>query len=85
LGIHLRNNLPYRPAIHCIGAALGFLTGDQVSIPPWADRLYLGWVFRLFAQPRIFIPRLTRSAVLPWLIARNGTELPALKTGTPVE
>ncbi len=58
LGYYLRENLAYRPAIHCIGAALGFLTGDQVAIPSWADRLYLGWVFRLVAQPRIFIPRL---------------------------
>ena len=79
LGIYLRENLPYRPAIHCIGAALGFLTGDQVSIPAWADRFYLGWLFRLFAQPRIFIPRLTRSAILPWLMVRYGSELPALR------
>jgi N-acetylglucosaminyldiphosphoundecaprenol N-acetyl-beta-D-mannosaminyltransferase len=38
LGFYLRQNLDYRPAIHCIGAALGFLTGDQVTIPAWADR-----------------------------------------------
>jgi UDP-N-acetyl-D-mannosaminuronic acid transferase (WecB/TagA/CpsF family) len=79
LGVYLRDNLSYRPAVHCIGAALGFLTGDQVAIPSWADRFYLGWVFRLFAQPRIFIPRLARAAILPWLIARYRTELPALK------
>jgi exopolysaccharide biosynthesis WecB/TagA/CpsF family protein len=79
LGVYLRDNLPYRPAIHCIGAALGFLTGDQVAIPSWADRLYLGWMFRLFAQPRIFIPRLARAAVLPLLIARYGSELPPLR------
>jgi UDP-N-acetyl-D-mannosaminuronic acid transferase (WecB/TagA/CpsF family) len=79
LGIYLRDNLPYRPAIHCIGAALGFLTGDQVGIPPWADRFYLGWLLRLFAQPRIFIPRLTRAAILPWLILRYRSELPPLR------
>lgn len=33
LALGLRNALSYRPAIHCIGAALGFLTGDQVAIP----------------------------------------------------
>ena len=78
LGMFLRNNLSYRPAIHCIGAALGFLTGDQVTIPSWADRLYLGWVFRLFAQPRIFVPRLYRSLELPWLILKYGEHLPPM-------
>ena len=29
LGYYLRENLSYRPAIHCTGAALGFITGDQ--------------------------------------------------------
>lgn len=43
-------------AIHCIGAALGFLTGDQVHIPNWADKVYLGWLLRSLAQPRVFIP-----------------------------
>jgi exopolysaccharide biosynthesis WecB/TagA/CpsF family protein len=79
LGLFLRQNLSYRPAIHCIGAALGFLTGDQVAIPDWADRFYLGWLFRLFAQPRIFIPRLTRALELPWLIFRYAEELPPLR------
>ena len=55
LGHYLRENLSYRPAIHCIGAALGFITGDQSSIPDWADRFYLGWFFRLLTQPRTFI------------------------------
>jgi UDP-N-acetyl-D-mannosaminuronic acid transferase (WecB/TagA/CpsF family) len=79
LGVYLRDRLEYRPAFHCIGAALGFLTGDQVAIPDWADRLYLGWLLRLFAQPRIFIPRLARAAAVPWMIARYGGELPPLR------
>jgi UDP-N-acetyl-D-mannosaminuronic acid transferase (WecB/TagA/CpsF family) len=79
LGLFLRETLSYRPAIHCIGAALGFLTGDQVAIPDWADRFYLGWLFRLFAQPGVFIPRLTRALELPWLLLRYGRELPPLR------
>src|SRR5207247_9952432 len=35
LGLYLRENLAYRPTIHCVGAALGFLTGDQKPIPDW--------------------------------------------------
>lgn len=79
LGYFLRENLSYRPAIHCIGAALGFLTGDQVAIPNWADKSYLGWLFRLISQPRVFIPRLTRALALPWLMLRHGSELPPLR------
>lgn len=83
LGYFLSRNLSARPAsarpaIHCIGAALGFLTGEQVAIPAWADRLYLGWFLRLIAQPRVFVPRLARAFELPWLIFRYESELPSL-------
>jgi len=78
LGLFLREHVGYRPAIHCIGAALGFLTGDQVAIPDWADRFYLGWLLRLFAQPRVFVPRLWSALELPWLIARHGDQLPPI-------
>ena len=79
LGYYLRENLSYRPAIHCIGAALGFITGDQSSIPDWADRFYLGWLWRLVAQPRIFIPRLALALELPWLIWKYGEKLPPMR------
>ena len=78
LGTFLRNKLSYRPAIHCIGAALGFVTGDQIAIPDWADRFYVGWLFRLLAQPRLFIPRLSRALELPWLIWKYGENLPPM-------
>jgi exopolysaccharide biosynthesis WecB/TagA/CpsF family protein len=84
LGYYLRENLSYRPAIHCTGAALGFITGDQAAIPDWADRLYLGWFFRLLAQPRTFIPRLSRALELPWLIWKYGEKLPVAR-GRPSE
>jgi N-acetylglucosaminyldiphosphoundecaprenol N-acetyl-beta-D-mannosaminyltransferase len=79
LGFYLRENLSYRPAIHCTGAALGFITGDQRAIPDWADRLYLGWLWRLVAQPSIFIPRLSRALELPWLIWKYGEKLPPMR------
>jgi len=79
LGYYLRENLSYRPAIHCTGAALGFITGDQPAIPDWADRLYLGWLWRLVADPYRFIPRLMRGLELPWLIAKYGQNLPPLR------
>jgi N-acetylglucosaminyldiphosphoundecaprenol N-acetyl-beta-D-mannosaminyltransferase len=79
LGYYLRENLSYRPAIHCTGAALGFITGDQITIPDWADRFYLGWFFRLLAQPRTFVPRLSRALELPWLIWKYGEKLPPMR------
>ena len=79
LGYYFRENLSYRPAIHCIGAALGFITGEQTAIPNWADRLYVGWLWRLVAQPRIFIPRLSRAVELPWLIWKYGEKLPPMR------
>jgi N-acetylglucosaminyldiphosphoundecaprenol N-acetyl-beta-D-mannosaminyltransferase len=79
LGQYLKENLDYRPAIHCIGAALGFLTGDQIPIPNWADRFYVGWFLRLLSQPRIFIPRLWSARELPGLIITFGRNLPPLR------
>jgi N-acetylglucosaminyldiphosphoundecaprenol N-acetyl-beta-D-mannosaminyltransferase len=76
LGYYLRENLSYRPAIHCIGAALGFVTGEQIPIPDLADRLCLGWLLRLMTQPQRFIPRLIRGLELPWLIWKYGENLP---------
>ncbi|MGC1420860.1 MAG: WecB/TagA/CpsF family glycosyltransferase [Terracidiphilus sp.] len=68
LGLYLKRNLDYLPAIHCIGAAIAFLSGDQVRIPDWADRLYLGWLFRCLSSPRRFVPRyLSASQLIPLL------------------
>jgi exopolysaccharide biosynthesis WecB/TagA/CpsF family protein len=78
LGHYLCENLSYQPAIHCTGAALGFITGDQIAIPDWADRFFLGWLFRLFIQPHRFIPRLIRGFELPWLIWKYGEKMPPM-------
>jgi N-acetylglucosaminyldiphosphoundecaprenol N-acetyl-beta-D-mannosaminyltransferase len=76
LGAYLKRNLPYRPAIHCIGAAIAFLTGDQVYIPEWADRLALGWLFRCASEPTAFVPRFWRARRVCSLIIRYRQELP---------
>ena len=57
LAYYLKTGAPHRPALHCTGAAIGFLSGDQVRIPAWADHLYLGWLFRCLHAPGQFIPR----------------------------
>jgi len=79
LGLYLREHLSYRPAIHCIGAALAFLTGDQKPIPMWADRMYLGWFLRLARAPHHYARRFAPALRLPRMIWRYGSEMPPLK------
>ncbi len=76
LGHYLKLNLGYLPAIHCIGAAIAFLSGDQVRIPMWADRLYLGWLLRCLASPRRFVPRYLSARNLLPLLWRFRSRLP---------
>jgi UDP-N-acetyl-D-mannosaminuronic acid transferase (WecB/TagA/CpsF family) len=78
LGLYLKRNLPYLPAIHCIGAAIAFLSGDQVHIPMWADRFYLGWLFRSLSDPSRYIPRYWDARHLYKMILRYRHELPPL-------
>jgi UDP-N-acetyl-D-mannosaminuronic acid transferase (WecB/TagA/CpsF family) len=79
LGLYLKRNLGYTPAIRCIGAAIAFLSGDQVYIPVWADKCYLGWLFRCFSQPRRFIARYwSVRTVLPMML-RYRERLPQLE------
>lgn len=81
LGEFLRRELPQRPSIYCIGAAIGFLSGDQVKIPAWADYLYLGWLFRCFSEPKRFVPRYWRARRLCSMMWRYGERLPPLAAG----
>ena len=80
LGLYLKRNLDYRPAIHCIGAAIAFLSGDQVHIPVWADKFYLGWLFRSVAEPKRYVPRYWGAFKLLPLILRHRESLPDLKS-----
>jgi len=66
------------PAIVCTGAAIGFLSGNQVKIPRWADRIFLGWLFRCISEPRKFIPRYWSATPLAWYIFRYGRSLPPM-------
>ncbi len=79
LGSYLKRSLSYRPPIYCIGAAPGFVTGDQVVIPMWADRFFVGWIFRLMSQPRTYFVRYARAWLLPGLIVRFGRQSPTLR------
>ena len=81
LGHYLQQTLPYRPAILCLGAALAFLTGAQVKIAPWVDRVGLGWLWRIAYDPERYFVRYARAARLGWLVLRFGAEAPPLAVG----
>jgi N-acetylglucosaminyldiphosphoundecaprenol N-acetyl-beta-D-mannosaminyltransferase len=76
LGLYLKRNLQPIPAIHCIGAAIAFLSGDQVRIPLWADRFYLGWIFRCLSEPKRCVPRYWSARKLVSLLVRFRGRLP---------
>ena len=80
LGLYLRRRLSYVPSIHCIGAAIAFLSGDQVRIPEWADRFYMGWLFRSLSEPKRYVPRYWDARKLLRLMVRYRDRLPELVT-----
>lgn len=61
LGAWLKSVLPGSPAIVCTGAAMAFITGSQVRIPWWADRLFLGWLLRVGSGPLVYGRRYIRA------------------------
>jgi UDP-N-acetyl-D-mannosaminuronic acid transferase (WecB/TagA/CpsF family) len=79
LGLYLKRNLDYLPAIHCIGAAIAFLSGDQVHIPVLADKFYLGWLYRCLSEPKRYVPRYWDARKLLGLMLKYRSELPPLR------
>jgi UDP-N-acetyl-D-mannosaminuronic acid transferase (WecB/TagA/CpsF family) len=80
LGLCLKRHCAVQPAIHCIGAAIGFLSGDQVRIPDWADKWILGWLFRCLSNPGRFVPRYARALQLLMVLLRYRSRMPDLLT-----
>lgn len=78
LGVYLKRELAFEPTIHCLGAAIGFLSGDQAPIPRWADRMFLGWLVRCLHDPKTFVPRYLRAFRLVYLLARYGAAAPPI-------
>ncbi len=70
LGLMLKRACNFKPSIHCIGAAIGFLTGNQVHIPAWADTFFLGWLFRCLSEPGKFVPRYWKACKLVPMMIR---------------
>ena len=79
LGLWLKRQLEYTPAIHCVGAAIAFLSGDQVIIPEWADHFYFGWLYRCLSDPKRYAPRYWEARKLVRLMVRYRSQLPPFK------
>ena len=79
LGLYVKRRAGYKPAIHCIGAAIAFLSGDQVNIPVFADKFYLGWLFRSISEPKRYLPRYWEARKLARLMVKYGSELPPMR------
>jgi N-acetylglucosaminyldiphosphoundecaprenol N-acetyl-beta-D-mannosaminyltransferase len=78
VGLMLKRACDFNPSIHCIGAAIGFLTGNQVHIPSWADRFFLGWLFRCMSEPGKFVPRYWKARKLVPMMMRYRENAPII-------
>ncbi|HEY6977743.1 MAG TPA: WecB/TagA/CpsF family glycosyltransferase [Chitinophagaceae bacterium] len=77
LGAYLKKHLSYTPAIICTGAAIAFLTGQQAKIPDWGDKFFLGWLFRCFENPKLYIPRYFKAFNLITFMLHYGGNAPS--------
>jgi N-acetylglucosaminyldiphosphoundecaprenol N-acetyl-beta-D-mannosaminyltransferase len=76
LGLYIKEHLSYKPAIHCVGAAIAFLSGDQVRIPAWVDEAGLGWLWRSVSNPKRYGLRYWDARHLAPLMLRYRDRLP---------
>jgi N-acetylglucosaminyldiphosphoundecaprenol N-acetyl-beta-D-mannosaminyltransferase len=83
LGLYLKQNLSFPAVILCTGAALAFLSGQQVKIPRWADYFFLGWLMRCLYNPSVFIPRYLKAFKLIYLLFKYGEKSPVSELSLP--
>ena len=68
LGSYIKNNINFKSAIICSGAAISFFTKQQAPINIFFDKIYLGWLIRIIFKPSIFLPRYLSAFKLIFLI-----------------
>jgi hypothetical protein len=64
LGAGIKRAVTHDCQVYCTGAAIAFYTGQQAPVSKTIDRLYLGWLWRCFHSPRMYIPRYVQSIKL---------------------
>ena len=71
LAFYLYQNVKTKIVIICSGAAMGYFSGSQAPVSKFTDKYYLGWFVRLISNPAVFLPRLTKSIFLIYLVLCN--------------
>ena len=64
LALYIKKNIKHKTSILCTGAAIAFLTKRQAPINDLIDKLYLGWLARIFFNPKKALLRTMRSLYL---------------------
>ena len=64
LAFFINKNSKNNQIIFCLGAAIGFFTGQQAPINTFFDKIYMGWLIRVLFNPAVFIPRVLKSFYL---------------------
>ena len=64
LAFFINQNTKNNQIIFCLGAAIGFCTGQQAPINIFFDKIFSGWLIRVLYNPFIFIPRVLKSIYL---------------------
>ena len=57
LGFFLKGKINYNVNIFCLGAAIGFRSGNQAPAPVFLDDFFLSWFIRCLFNPALYIPR----------------------------
>jgi N-acetylglucosaminyldiphosphoundecaprenol N-acetyl-beta-D-mannosaminyltransferase len=64
LGIFIKKNIKQKISIICTGAAIAFITKRQAPINDYVDKFYLGWLWRIIYNPKLFFFRTFKSLML---------------------
>ena len=71
LGSYLKTKLLVEYKIVCTGAAISYFTGDQAPLRKFFDDFSMGWLIRIFYNPKIFFLRYLKAIRLYRLVKNN--------------
>lgn len=61
LGYFLKKKITPNIKIFCTGGAISYFTGEQAPINKFIDEYYLGWLYRIIFNPKVFLSRYIKS------------------------
>ena len=75
LANYINNKLGKKYIIICSGAALSFHAGYGANINIIIDTLYMGWIARIFDNPKIFLRRIYISINLVKMVYKSDVKV----------